>query len=94
MNVPTTVNGGTGDLWVYVGDANDTLDSIHGQLNVWGGTGSYNFLGVYDWNSIVPHQYTRSNGMIERSGGGFGPVYIFFANMGYGYLYPGVSSIA
>jgi hypothetical protein len=89
IDVYTTLAGGTGNLYVDVGYGDGTLDGIHAELDVVGGSG-YNYLSINDMNSYYydysyhydanPPAY--SWGAFTRTGGNRPSVGIYYMNMG------------
>jgi hypothetical protein len=89
IDVYTALSGGTGNLYVDVGNTDGTLDGIGAELDVVGGSGS-NYLYINDMNSYYydysysydanPPAYTW--GAFTRTGGNKPSVGIYYMNMG------------
>ena len=96
LGVYTGLYGGSGYLGVYVGYDPGTLDGIHAELDVTGGSGG-NFLGIYDPNSYYysfNYSYTAQPpantwGHFYRTGGNKPSVGIYYRNMENPYVVEG-----
>jgi hypothetical protein len=96
LGVYTSLYGGSGYLDVYVGYDPGTLDGIHAELDVTGGSGGH-FLGIYDPNSYYysfNYSYTANPpantwGHFYRTGGNKPFVDIYYMNMGAPYVAEG-----
>ena len=65
---PLNIQGGAGSDTVNVGNRSNTIDNIHGAVNVDGGTAGIDSLTVNDQGSITPHVYLQTANSISRDG--------------------------